>query len=168
MPFQIHDPERRARLDTRAKPYFVRIADGLHLGYRKGQSVSRWVVRRMADGRYRTETVEGVEADDRAAADGVRLFSFQQMVDRLMSESSTRLHCSFCGKDHTQVAKLIAGPGVYICDACVGLCQLYLDHPQANGKLLLDDGKPVLRDGEPVFVPLSEEELQRNRELLAR
>jgi hypothetical protein len=57
---------------------------------------------------------------------------------------------------------------VYICDACVGLCQLYLDHPQANGKLLLDDGKPVLRDGEPVFVPLSEEELQRNRELLAR
>jgi hypothetical protein len=48
------------------------------------------------------------------------------------------------------------------------LCQLYLDHPQANGKLLLDEGKPVLRDGEPVFVPLSEEELQRNRELLAR
>ena len=32
------------------------------------------------------------------------------------------LHCSFCRKDQTQVKKLIAGPGVFICDACVGLC----------------------------------------------
>src|SRR4051812_399986 len=31
-------------------------------------------------------------------------------------------HCSFCGKSSKQVAKLIAGPGVFICDACVGLC----------------------------------------------
>jgi ATP-dependent protease Clp ATPase subunit len=30
--------------------------------------------------------------------------------------------CSFCGKDHTDVAKLIAGPGVYICDECVIVC----------------------------------------------
>jgi hypothetical protein len=30
--------------------------------------------------------------------------------------------CSFCGKDNTLVKKLIAGPGVYICDECVGLC----------------------------------------------
>ena len=29
------------------------------------------------------------------------------------------LHCSFCGKDETQVSKLVAGPKVYICDACV-------------------------------------------------
>jgi len=33
------------------------------------------------------------------------------------------LHCSFCGKHQAQVAKLIAGPGVYICDECVDLCQ---------------------------------------------
>jgi hypothetical protein len=32
------------------------------------------------------------------------------------------LRCTFCGKDHTGVAKLIAGPGVYICDECVNLC----------------------------------------------
>ncbi len=31
--------------------------------------------------------------------------------------------CSFCGKTHQQVAKLIAGPAVYICDECVGLCR---------------------------------------------
>jgi hypothetical protein len=30
--------------------------------------------------------------------------------------------CSFCGKDHTDVSKLIAGPGVYICDECVIVC----------------------------------------------
>ena len=31
--------------------------------------------------------------------------------------------CSFCGKGHDQVKKLIAGPGVFICDECVALCQ---------------------------------------------
>ena len=30
--------------------------------------------------------------------------------------------CSFCGKDKTQVEKLVAGPGVYICDECIRLC----------------------------------------------
>lgn len=32
------------------------------------------------------------------------------------------LYCTFCAKSQQEVAKLIAGPGVYICDACVGLC----------------------------------------------
>jgi hypothetical protein len=31
--------------------------------------------------------------------------------------------CNFCGKSHTEVKKLIQGPGVYICDACVGVCK---------------------------------------------
>lgn len=31
-------------------------------------------------------------------------------------------YCTFCGKPSTDVAKLIAGPGVYICNECVGLC----------------------------------------------
>lgn len=35
--------------------------------------------------------------------------------------------CSFCGKSHAEVRKLIAGPGVYICDACVGVCKQVLD-----------------------------------------
>jgi hypothetical protein len=35
---------------------------------------------------------------------------------------SFELRCSFCGKLHTEVAKLIAGPGTYICDGCVDLC----------------------------------------------
>src|SRR3954467_9110960 len=35
--------------------------------------------------------------------------------------------CSFCGKSHAEVKKLIAGPGVYICDNCVVLCKSVLD-----------------------------------------
>jgi ATP-dependent Clp protease ATP-binding subunit ClpX len=33
----------------------------------------------------------------------------------------TTLACSFCGRPETEVAKLVAGPGVYICDGCVQL-----------------------------------------------
>ncbi|MGZ6982850.1 MAG: ClpX C4-type zinc finger protein, partial [Ilumatobacteraceae bacterium] len=32
------------------------------------------------------------------------------------------LQCSFCGKSQKQVKRLIAGPGVYICDECIDLC----------------------------------------------
>lgn len=35
--------------------------------------------------------------------------------------------CSFCGKSHSEVRKLIAGPGVYICDTCIGVCKDILD-----------------------------------------
>ncbi|MEI6779948.1 MAG: ATP-dependent Clp protease ATP-binding subunit ClpX [Verrucomicrobiota bacterium] len=35
--------------------------------------------------------------------------------------------CSFCGKSHAEVKKLIAGPGVYICDNCIVLCKQVLD-----------------------------------------
>ena len=43
-----------------------------------------------------------------------------------MSETTTRkliASCSFCGKPNTDVKKLIAGPGIFICDECVGLCE---------------------------------------------
>jgi hypothetical protein len=41
------------------------------------------------------------------------------------------LYCSFCRKGKEAVTKLIAGPGVYICDECVGLCSLILaDSPE--------------------------------------
>ncbi len=38
------------------------------------------------------------------------------------AKTDTNLRCSFCGKNRDQVRKLIAGPTVYICDECVGLC----------------------------------------------
>ena len=42
-------------------------------------------------------------------------------------ETSELLKCSFCGKSQKQVKKLIAGPGVYICDECIDLCNEIID-----------------------------------------
>jgi ATP-dependent Clp protease ATP-binding subunit ClpX len=45
-----------------------------------------------------------------------------------MARKKTKpLYCTFCRKSATHVQKLIAGPGVYICDACVGLCNDILE-----------------------------------------
>jgi hypothetical protein len=41
--------------------------------------------------------------------------------------SRRRLRCSFCGKSEREVAKLMAGPKVHICDACVGVCNRILE-----------------------------------------
>jgi ATP-dependent Clp protease ATP-binding subunit ClpX len=41
--------------------------------------------------------------------------------------------CSFCGKSHAEVKKLIQGPGVYICDTCVTLCKAVLDKEARGG-----------------------------------
>ena len=38
-----------------------------------------------------------------------------------MSDKRHELKCSFCGKERSQVRRLIAGPGVYICDECITL-----------------------------------------------
>ena len=40
--------------------------------------------------------------------------------------------CSFCGKSHAEVKKLIAGPGVYICDTCINVCKTILDREVAS------------------------------------
>src|SRR5881227_2485695 len=44
-----------------------------------------------------------------------------------MARASNLTMCSFCGKSHTEVHKLIAGPGVYICDSCINVCKSILD-----------------------------------------
>lgn len=56
--------------------------------------------------------------------------------------------CSFCGKSHAEVKKLIQGPGVYICDTCVQLCQTVLEkeaRTEARRKL---PGPALLRPAE--------------------
>ncbi len=54
-----------------------------------------------------------------------------------MSKYDSHLKCSFCGKSQEQVRKLIAGPGVYICDECVELCNEILDEE------LIEDSNPL-------------------------
>ncbi len=58
-----------------------------------------------------------------------------------IGESGDLLKCSFCGKSQKQVKKLIAGPGVYICDECIDLCNEIIEeelteaHESAWGEL---------------------------------
>src|SRR6478735_3755937 len=44
-----------------------------------------------------------------------------------MARPTNLTMCSFCGKSHSEVKKLVAGPGVYICDNCIILCKNVLD-----------------------------------------
>jgi ATP-dependent Clp protease ATP-binding subunit ClpX len=66
------------------------------------------------------------------------------------TQASNRLYrCSFCGKAQTEVKTLVAGPGVFICDECVQLCQAIVDEraaaPAAREVLdsLLPDNAPT-------------------------
>ena len=53
-----------------------------------------------------------------------------------IGESGDLLKCSFCGKTQKQVKKLIAGPGVYICDECIDLCnEIILDELNETSSL---------------------------------
>ena len=49
-----------------------------------------------------------------------------------IGESADLLKCSFCGKTQKQVRKLIAGPGVYICDECIELCNEIIEEELAE------------------------------------
>lgn len=44
------------------------------------------------------------------------------MASRKKGSDKEKLHCSFCGKEQDSVRRLVAGPGVYICDECIELC----------------------------------------------
>lgn len=59
------------------------------------------------------------------------------MADKKIGESTSKdgrlLYCSFCGKSQQEVGKLIAGPSVYICDECVGLCDEIIQEDSPEG-----------------------------------
>jgi len=50
-----------------------------------------------------------------------------------VGDTSDLLKCSFCGKSQKQVKKLIAGPGVYICDECIELCNEIIEEELVDG-----------------------------------
>ena len=67
----------RAALKPSGKPYFRAIDEGLHLGYRKGQTAGKWVVRSYAgEQSYTLETIG--TADDTIDPDGMTILSFAQ------------------------------------------------------------------------------------------
>jgi ATP-dependent protease Clp ATPase subunit len=73
------------------------------------------------------------------------------------------LNCSFCGKAQDDVAKLVAGPGVFICDECVALCnQVIADELRRHDRAPLDQGNasgPAEPSGIRAWDELSDEVL---------
>lgn len=68
-------------------------------------------------------------------------------------KTKPRLFCSFCRKASDAVAKLIAGPGVFICNECVGLCVDIIARPPAAPDPADPDKEPadpdkIMRDAE--------------------
>jgi ATP-dependent Clp protease ATP-binding subunit ClpX len=63
-----------------------------------------------------------------------------------MAKSSRMTLCSFCGKSQTEVKKIIAGPGVYICDSCVNVCKTIIDR---EVKTLPAESRPAIRPIKP-------------------
>ena len=61
----------------------------------------------------------------------VVLVGLNAVLGRTATRSPAPLECSFCGKSHKQVKKLIAGPGVYICDECIDLCNEIIEEEHA-------------------------------------
>lgn len=57
--------------------------------------------------------------------------------------------CSFCGKSHSEVKKLIAGPGVYICNECIDVCSTILRKELAGEDKGTEDISDLLEDGVP-------------------
>ena len=83
-----------------------------------------------------------------------------------------RLYCSFCRKSEAEVAKLIGGPGVHICDACVGLCNRILAGRPTPGfagwEALSDEQLVASLAPSQAAVDTANEALQRQVDLLRR
>ncbi|HLK42751.1 MAG TPA: ATP-dependent Clp protease ATP-binding subunit ClpX, partial [Thermoleophilia bacterium] len=62
------------------------------------------------------------------------------------TDPTEQLLCSFCGKSQRQVKKLIAGPGVYICDECIDLCNEIIDEELTAPPTLDIDNLPRPRE----------------------
>ena len=125
MPLLLNTPFDRERLDIRDKPYFVRVTDALHIGYKKGKSVTRWIVRWRVRSGYVSRTVRGVIPDDEIAANNESVLSYEQALIRVMSmsiantESYREKLCGLCGRPQSEVNVLVAGASTFICDECI-------------------------------------------------
>jgi integrase len=126
---------RDAKLDSRAareklkpsgKPYYRALDPGLHIGYRKGATGGRWVMRwYVGEGKYEVETIG--TADDKAdAGEGDVVLDFRQAQARVREKHL----------EHTRIAKgLQTQSGPYIVRACL---QEYLSFLEANRKSARD------------------------------
>tara|TARA_B100000212_G_scaffold309844_1_gene260493 strand:- start:820 stop:2190 length:1371 start_codon:yes stop_codon:yes gene_type:complete len=70
-----------------------------------------------------------------------------------MAKFDAHLKCSFCSKSQDQVRKLIAGPGVYICDECIDLCNEILDEELLDSQAKVNPSSPQVKKKLPNTYP---------------
>ncbi len=86
---KLDSPTARAKLAPSGKPYYRSIGRALHLGYRKGKTGGKWVMRRyLGDEKYEVETI--ASADDFSNADGSQVLTFHQAQDRARALDAKR------------------------------------------------------------------------------
>jgi ATP-dependent Clp protease ATP-binding subunit ClpX len=76
-----------------------------------------------------------------------------------MARASNLTMCSFCGKSHSEVKKLIAGPGVYICNECIDVCGNILEQelsPAAKKKKAGSKNNPVIPTPAEIIAKLND------------
>lgn len=66
-----------------------------------------------------------------------------------MARANNLTMCSFCGKSHSEVKKLIAGPGVYICNECIDVCSTILKKELGGQQETTEEFTDLLEDGVP-------------------
>ena len=115
-------PEDKVQLDS-DRDYFMSAAEAKDYG----------LVDEVIKSRKEAKLLDGVVAkdDDRDRGSGLaaegRGIKAALKAPNSMARASNLTMCSFCGKSHAEVRKLIAGPGVYICDSCINVCKSILD-----------------------------------------
>ena len=93
---KLDSPAARVKLKHSGKPYWRAIDTGLHLGYRKGLSGGKWVLRRyLGKETYHVETIGA--ADDHSAADGVETLDFFQAQRRAREVAALAKVPATCG-----------------------------------------------------------------------
>lgn len=73
-----------------------------------------------------------------------------------------KLECSFCGKSEKEIARLVGGPGVYICDSCIGICNEILEATPAGFSGWENMGNEQLLNG----LKIAEATVDATREVL--
>jgi integrase len=83
---QLESRAARSKLKPSGKPYYRSIGQGLHIGYRKGQTEGKWVLRQyLGEQDYKVETI--AVADDIRDSDGDQVLNFWQAQDRVRERS---------------------------------------------------------------------------------
>ncbi len=76
--------EQRKHLPARHDPYYVDVAKGVAIGYRKGVTAASWSMRRYNGSKYHKREIG--QADDDAPADGIRVFSYKDVIKLALAE----------------------------------------------------------------------------------